>query len=226
MTATALASRIIATKEDVEVFTGSCVRLRSLWVHSTTLFEEEEGLKRELLQSIAPTFFFDLNHMFNEYLVLHICRLTDDAEMNRRKNLTVKFLIDHSDFSNAPGTLDKLNKISADIHAFRKLILPARHRLISHNDLEAIRLGDTLGAAPVEKWRQFWLDLQDFLNVMHRHHIDPAGHFYLNGIAMVSDTDTLLTALRNAKLFEAALDDREIASRAVRAADASKFASL
>lgn len=103
MIATAPASRIIATKEDVEAFAGSCVWLRSQWVHFTTLFEGTD-LQRELLESTAHTFFSDLNHMFIEHLVLHICRLTDNAESLGRENLTVKFLIEHSDFSNATWT--------------------------------------------------------------------------------------------------------------------------
>ena len=69
-----------------------------------------------------------------------------------------------------------------------------------------------------------WLDLQDFLELMFRHHVDPNGHFYLNSMGNMSDADSLLTALRNAKLFHAVMSDREIATRALRAADTSTFA--
>jgi hypothetical protein len=217
------ADGIIATNEDVEAFRGSCVSLRSLWMHFQILFEGGD-LKRELLQTTAPTFFRDAYGLFGEYLILHICRLTDDAETMGRKNLTIKFLIEHSDFSRAPRTLEKLDQVSTDIHAFRKLILPARNRFISHLDLESVRLGDPLGAVPDAQWKQFWFDLQDFLDLMHRHYIEPDGHFYLNGIGNMSDADSLLAALRNAKLFHAVMSDREIATRALRAADTSKFA--
>ncbi len=91
-------SGIVVTKEDVEAFRGSCVSLRSLWRHFESLFIGTD-LKRELLQTTAPTFFGDVHSLFVEHLVLHICRLTDDAETMGRKNLTVKFLIEHSDFS-------------------------------------------------------------------------------------------------------------------------------
>ena len=124
------ASGIITTKQDVQAFAHSCVLLRSQWEHFRILFEGSD-LKRELLQSTAPKFFGDLNRLLVEHLVLHICRLTDNAQMRSRKNLTVKFLIEHSDFSAAPGMLDKLNRIGANIDAFRKKILPARHRFIS-----------------------------------------------------------------------------------------------
>ena len=59
---------------------------------------------------------------------------------------------------------------------------------------------------------------------MHQHHIEPDKHFYLNGMGKMSGADSLLTALRNATLFHAIMSDREIATRALRAADTSKFA--
>jgi hypothetical protein len=216
-------SGIIATKEDVEAFANSCVLLRSRWADFATLFEGSD-LKRELLQSSAPMFFFGLNQLLIEHLVLHICRLTDEAQTMGRKNLTAKFLIEHSDWSNAPETLAKLKPISDSIHSFRKRILPARKWFIAHHDLSAVRLGNSLGAASDAEWKQFWLDLQDFLHLLFRHHVDPNSQFYLNGIGSLSDAESLLTALRNAKLFEAVIDDRAIATRALQAADRSKFA--
>jgi hypothetical protein len=217
------ASGIIATKEDAQAFADSCVFLRSQWVHFATLFEGSD-LKRELLQTTAPTFFGDLHALFAEHLVLHICRLTDGAQTMGRKNLTVKFLIEHSDFSAAPATLDKLQRLSDSIHRFRDVIVKARNRFISHVDLEAVRLDKPLGAASDMEWKQFWLDLQDFLELMFRHHVDPNSHFYLNGMGRMSDTDSLLKALRHAKFFEAVMSDHEITLRAARAADTSKFA--
>lgn len=224
MTTTAPVSGIIATKEDVESFADSCVLLRSQWAHFMTLFEGSD-LKRELLYTTAPTFFGDLNRLFIEHLVVHICRLTDEAQTMGRKNLTVKFLIEHSDWSSAPDTLAKLKPISDSIHRFRKRVLPARKWFIAHLDLSAVRLDQPLGAASNDEWKQFWLDLQDFVQLMFRHHVDPNSLFHLNGIGGMSDADRLLTALRNAKLFDAVLNDQEIATQAVRAADTSKFAT-
>jgi hypothetical protein len=212
---------IIATKEDANAFCGSCVSLRALWQHYCTLFEGSD-LKRELLQTTAPVFFGDLNLMFIEQLVQRVCWLTDNAQTMSRKNLTIKFLIDHTDFSAAPATLDKLRTLSDAIHRFRDRIVEARNRFISHLDLEAVRLDQPLGAASDAEWLQFWLDLQDFLDLLLQHH--GMKHFYLNAIGNMSDADSLFTALRNAKLFHAVLEDHAITTAAMRAADTSRFA--
>jgi HEPN superfamily AbiU2-like protein len=187
---------IIVTKEHLEAFRRECVWLRSLWLHFQTLFEGSD-LKREL-RATAPAFFADVYRLFEEHLILHICKLTDDVEIKRgRKNLTVKLLLEHSDFSTAPDTLEKLRRLSDSIHRFRKRILSARKWLIAHLDLEAVQLGKPLGAASDAEWNQFWRDLQDFLDLMHWHHGDRTAR---PGAGM-SDAESLLAALRDAELW-------------------------
>lgn len=167
MIATAPASRIIATKEDVEAFAGSCVWLRSQWVHFTTLFEGTD-LQRELLESTAHTFFSDLNHMFIEHLVLHICRLTDNAESLGRENLTVKFLIEHSDFSNATWTA---SNSSGSGKAARQIWLPlaARSRVQEHHERLAARVRLTVLPLVVNLRQDQYLKINRRAAVVRRH---------------------------------------------------------
>jgi hypothetical protein len=214
---------IIATIEDVQAFAESCVSLRSQWTHFRMLFEGAD-LKRELLQTTAPTFFDDLNGLLIEHVVLHICRLTDEAQTMGRKNLTAKFLVEYSDWSNAPDTFAKAKAIDESIHNFRDRIVPARNKFIAHHDLSAVRLDQPLGAALHAEWKQFWLDLEEFLDLLLQHHGGPNARSHLNGIAGLSDADSLVTALRNAKFFEAVMSDQDMAARALDIADASRFA--
>jgi hypothetical protein len=212
--------KTVVTKEDVEAFTGICVSLRSIWQHYWILFEGAK-LNRELLADVAPIFFSDICALLREHLVLHICRITDREEMSGRENLTVAFLVSHSNFPS--GTLEKLQRLSDGIHGFRKIILPARNRFISHLDLEAIRAGDLLGSVEPEKWNQFWLDLQDFVHIVHKHYVDASGHFYLNGIAMASDADSLVQALRESRYFRDAMDDKQVGKRVTEIGFKSRF---
>jgi hypothetical protein len=212
---------IIATKEDAVALCGSCVSLRALWEHYRTLFEGSDK-RRELLQTTAPFFFDDLNLVLIEQLITRICRLTDNPQTSGRKNRTVKFLVGYTDFTSAPETKDKLLRLIDSIERFRNRIKIARDRFISHLDLEAVRLDKSLGEASDAEWNQFWLDLQDFLHLLMKHHGND--HFYLNAIGGISDADSLLTALKNAKLFDAVMSDHAITLRAMQAADTSEFA--
>ena len=117
------------TKEDVDAFTGDCLRLRAIWHHYQTLFEYSQ-LRRELLDSVAGTFFRDINLILIGQMILQICRITDPIQMRGRTNLTVKTLIALSDFSSEPGRLEKLERLSERMHDFRKLIEPTRNRFL------------------------------------------------------------------------------------------------
>ena len=54
---------------------------------------------------------------------------------------------------------------------------------------------------------------------MHTHYVGADHHFNLNVVGNMSDAHSLLAALRNAKLFHAALSDHEITTRAMAAAN-------
>ena len=182
------------TKADVEAFCDVCVPMRSIWKHFQILFEGTES-QRQLLQNIAPIFFGDLNKLLIEHLILQICKITDPEDSRGHKNITVEFLVKNSDFSDVPEELGKLEKLSLDMHHFRTKIVPARNKLIGHLDRDSVLQDQPLGAADQNEWNQFWLDLQDFLNIMHKRYVDRSGQFYLNGIGYLSDADILVNAI-------------------------------
>jgi hypothetical protein len=207
---------------DVEAFCTFCVSLRSFWRHYQIVFEGTD-LQRELLQKMAHTFFRDLNQLLVEHLILQICKITDPEESMGRKNLTVKFLLNNSDFSTTPSDLDKLRRLSDNMHQFRAKIVPARNKLIGHLDRESVLLGQPLGGADESEWQHFWLDLQDFLQIIHKRYIDADGHFYLNGIGQLSDADSLVKALKESTYFHAILNDKTLTKKAADVAFASKY---
>jgi transcriptional regulator with XRE-family HTH domain len=212
------------SKNDVNAFCNFCVSLRSIFRHYQILFNEGAAdLRRELLKSIAPTFFGDLNEMLIEHLILQICKITDREESREHKNLTVTFLINNSDFSAAPVQLKRLKSLSDSMHAFRAKILPARNRLIGHLDRHSVLDGKALGGADEGEWVQFWLDLQSFVNIMHQHYIDPSGHFYLNGVGYLSDADSLIKALKESTYFGTLLHDKTVTQKCADVAFTSKY---
>jgi hypothetical protein len=210
------------TRKVVKKFLDYCVTLRAFWVHYQTIFEGAD-LKRELLQSTAQKFFHDLNLMLIEHLILQICKLTDPEITMGKRNLTVQFLIKNSDFSASPRDLAKLTEISARIDKFRTRILPARNKLISHLDLDAALRRKALGGASIAAWQKFWLDLQDFVTIIHWRYVDRRAPFHLNGVGMISDADQLVKSLKESTYFHALLKDKTLTRKVADVAFNSKF---
>jgi hypothetical protein len=107
-----------------------------------------------------------------------------------------------------------LTELDQRTQAFRQKQLPARNKLISHADRSAILAGNTLGGAPQADWDQFWLDLEELVNIIHER--VTGEQFKVTEIGMLTDADGLLKALRHAEHFDRLLSDTtpNIAKRA------------
>jgi HEPN superfamily AbiU2-like protein len=142
----------------------------------------------------AGMFFGDLNQMLKEYIILRGCKITDPAhDVHNNDNHTIAFLLERYDFSSDPSISKRLTDLLASMRAFRDKLRSARNKLISRLDRDTILAGRPLGVATDEDWNQFWLDLQDFVCIVHRKVIGLP--FYLNGVAR-SDAGDLLKALK------------------------------
>ena len=107
--------------------------------------------------------------------------------------------------------MSRLASLADRLHAFRKKLIDARNKVISHADREAIRVGLPLGAAPDGDWNEFWLNLQDLVCIIHEKVLGVP--FHVNGVAMLSDADGLLKALKHADCFNELLKDPALTQR-------------
>lgn len=212
-------------KADVEALCNFCVRLRAHWRHFQILYEGTE-LERELLQRTANNFFGDLNHLLIEHLILQICKITDEAKTRGHENLTLKYLIEKTTPFTASEEVKTLNSLSDSIHAFRTKIIGARNKYIGHLDRASVLEGKPLGQASPGEWRQFWLDLQEFLHIMHERYVDPNSVFYLNGVVGLSDAEALVDALRETTFYRILENDRATMQKCVDVATSSKFSKV
>ena len=210
------------TTVDVEKFANHCVYMRGVFEHLRTLYEMSDAAEKQLMHDAAPIFFQDLNHILVEYVIQQICKITDPAEQRFKGqvvvNHTVEFFVNNADFSGAPEKLARLKELQAAMARFREKLKPARDKLISHLDREAVIADANLGAAPTEDWEAFWLHLQEFVGILHECYV---GHpLQVNAVGMLSDTDTLLRALRHGAHFDAIIhgDDKDLAKRCMQVA--------
>ena len=182
--------------QDIEIFANYCVFMRSIYLHARELFETSSAEDKALMGMTAGTFFGDLNRVLNEYVILQVCKITDPAhDIRNNDNHTIAFLLEHYDFSSDPPTLKRLEELQTRLEAFGKKLVAARNKLIAHLDRAAILAARPLGAATDQEWDQFWLDLEKFINIVHRK--VKGSPFYLSDVAGLSDVGGLLKALRH-----------------------------
>ncbi|HXW72367.1 MAG TPA: hypothetical protein VEK34_13140 [Methylocella sp.] len=186
----------INSNEDIAIFAKHCVFMRSIYRHSRILFEESTEEDKACMSRTAPIFFGDLNKMFVEYIILQVCKITDPAkDLRKNDNHTIAFLLQHYDFSADDPMKQILEELDAQLQAFRGKLLPARNKLISHSDRDAILAGKALGGASQSEWNQFWLNLQEVICIIYKKVFGEC--FYINSVAMLSDAHKLLNALKS-----------------------------
>jgi hypothetical protein len=191
--------------EDIAIFADHCVFMRSIYLHGKILFEARTEEDRARMSRAAPTFFGDINKMLVEYIILQVCKITDPAQDFRKNdNHTIAFLLQHYDFSADPAMMQRLAQLDAQLQAFRQKLLPARNKLISHSDRDAILARKNLGGAPQSDWDQFWIDLQEVVCIIYEKVLGTPLH--INGVAMLSDAHGLLKALKHATCFDQLLE--------------------
>jgi hypothetical protein len=159
------------------------------------------------MSRVANIFFGDLSSMLRENIILQVCKITDPAkDAYGNDNLTIDFLLQHFVGSNSepsersslalevePATMQRLTELNNKLQDFRRKILPARNKLISHLDRETIRTGAPLGGVPDSEWNEFWSNLQDLVCIIYDKVVGE--RFYINTTR--SDADGLLNSLQS-----------------------------
>jgi len=197
--------------EDIVVFANHCAFMWSVYQHGRVLFERSTESDKKRMEKAALIFFGDINRILIEYLILQVCKVTDAAnDFKKNDNLTVAFLLQHYDFSSQPAADKKLRQLASQLHSFRRIVEPARNKFISHADRSAILADLTLGVASQEVWDQFWRELDEFVSIIYNEVVGEP--FNITRLAMATDVDGLLKALRSAACFDKLMDEPNLTS--------------
>jgi hypothetical protein len=184
------------TKEIISNFCDQCVWLKTTYNQYRILYESGKKDRMNLLKEAAGGFFRDLEVILVEYIFLNICKLTDPANKGNNKNLTIKYVLERID-SNIQKKLG-LDRLSEKIHKFRERIVPARNKIIAHQDIDTVISNTTLSKVTESKFEQFWIDLQEFVNSIYNHYFNEP--FSLD-IVRTCDAEDLIWALKKAAYF-------------------------
>ncbi len=186
--------------KDIKLFANHCVFMRSVYLHCSLLYGESSEDDKGRMERVASIFFGDLRQIFVEYIILQVCKVTDPAQDHRKNdNHTVAFLLHHYEIYKNEECGERAATLEAAINELRAKLMPARNKLISHLDRDAVIAGAPLGVVSQEDWDSFWDNLSELIDLMHQAVLGEP--FVLKDIGNPSDADGLLKALAHAESF-------------------------
>jgi hypothetical protein len=163
-----------------------------------------EGNERVPLQTMkrAAHFFNDLSNLIVDQFLLQAAKIMDRARSFGRDNLSVYYVLKRISW---PEDMKKILKgYIKQMEKFNELIREARNRILSHNDLETILEGKTLGQFPEKMDRDFLNTLGKFAELVHQTCI---GSPYDPNETFAGDAIDFMKIMREADAFELYMKD-------------------
>jgi hypothetical protein len=203
------------TKDDVSTFADYCVYVRSVYMHGHTLFEAADQADKDMLEGTAPVFFGDLNKVLIEYVILQVCKITDPAkDIRGSENHTTGFFAATADFLSEPDKGRRLSDLHATMQKLREKLKPARDKVISHLDRNAVLTKTNMGAATNDEWAQFWHALDEFVAILYEKYVS-SPPMHLLSVSRITDTLDFKRALRDGMHFNRLIngDDKYISRK-------------
>lgn len=175
-----------------------CVEARFDFDLYQSLFETDVKAT-EFCMNYAPHFFYDINRIVTHALILQLCKLTDPAGSGSKMNLTTNYILDKLPWP--PRVKADLTHFNNLLMNFRAKIEQARSKRIAHTDLHSqVERLDAMGKFNRGEDSQFFLDLQSFFDVAHRHVFGASTRPIAAG--MSTDTYKVVRAIEKATLFD------------------------
>jgi hypothetical protein len=148
-------------------FREECIWLRICYNTYKALYESGQEIL-DAISETAPIFFYDLNIILTDYVILQICKITDPPETIikkcRRPNLTVQYL-NHL-LEGGDLLTNEIRRYSENLHTYREKVKAARNRLIAHLDANAVMNGKPIGEHEKEDVEKFFDSLQEYADAV------------------------------------------------------------
>jgi hypothetical protein len=151
------------SKEVVKRFCDQVFMLRSVRHMYEELFEKEDSYA--IMENTASSFFWHLNTILQNYLLLEFAKISDRAMTRKNENLTVDNLVLSIDWPQ--HIQERLRSLSEKTEDFRSYVLEARHKLLAHTDKATFLAQKTLGVFPEGKDEEFLKALEEICDIAH-----------------------------------------------------------
>lgn len=151
--------------EIVTEFCKQCDWAYQTWLFRKTLFDDNP-YATELQKSNAGAALKLLSTVTHEYSMLQIMKLHDPEKTSAQCNLSIEYILNNGSWPKP--LLSQLTELAARLCDFAALLRLARHKILSHTDLDTILAHSTLGAFPKGRDTQYFEDLLLFSNTVHK----------------------------------------------------------
>jgi hypothetical protein len=187
------------TRKIYSLLSGESLWLREKWVNYNYLYGHSQE-RIEILNKAGSTFFYILDHLFIDDLILSLSRLTDLGE-KRGSNFSLEQLIIKLDQKAHADLIQKLKPLFEDLREKTFNIRKHRNKRIAHSDLNvAIMPDDLLPPVSRKLIEQVLVQIEGFLN---------AFNCYFTNATMIHDalsihcgSDILFSKLLRAQAYE------------------------
>ena len=176
--------------EEIKKFCQLCDWAYESWITAYTIFDNNPRIE-QLKESPCFEFLLRLNIILQEYALLQLIKLHDPAEQMGGSNLTFEYIFKCGGWDKE--TVLILKKLFSKLDQLAQQIRPARHKILSHNDLKTILDDVPIGTFPKGKDVEYFRILQEFVNVVHDKTI--GGPYLFNSLAQ-SDAQGFLEIIQ------------------------------
>jgi hypothetical protein len=177
------------TPQIIKEFCNQCDWAYQTWLFRKTLFDDNP-YATELRKSDAGAALELLRTITHEYSMLQIMKLHDPEKSGVHYNLSINYILNNGSWSEP--LFSKLKEQVARLGGFASHLRLARHKILSHTDLNTILNHSTLGAFPEGKDHQYFEDLIDFANTVHK---EICGEPYAFNDLVSTDADDLIRVM-------------------------------
>lgn len=182
----------VLTKQEALKFCEYCDWTRRSWLLRKHLFDENP--RPDVIKRPRNLYLFiHLEKVLQEYWLHQVAKLHDPATMKGRTNLGINYVLS-CQWSSAVKV--NLVGLGAELETLSQAIRGARHRLLSHNDLETILNQTTLGAFNTGEDIKYFEALCAFASHVHK---AVAGSPFIFDDFVESDVETLMESLSESR---------------------------
>ena len=169
-------------------FCGLCQWAYEAWRTHRVLFDDSPRLAK-LRSSTSGEALNRISIITQEYFLLQIYKLHDPASQQGNITLGIDYMIRFGGWD--VTTKAKLQSLKTKLDELAQKIRPARNKILSHNDLEAILSESTFGEFPAEADTEYFKTLEEFVNVLYENPIGEPWRF----TDVKPETELLLSSL-------------------------------